>query len=83
VLSAQVKDQMKTLISTGFIGHGLQEGDIVVIISDGSRLKRIKRLLVRPRLQVVGSSTSTTFSLVERRMTWREWRRAMQSAIFG
>lgn len=73
---------METLITTGFIDHGLQEGDIVTIVGDCTRWQRIKRLLVRPRLQVVGEATSTTFVLVERRMTWREWRAAVFSSIF-
>ncbi len=73
---------MKTLITTDFMGHWLQEGDIVTIVGDCTRWQRIKRLLVRPRVQVVGSATDTTFSLIERRMTWREWRGAWKAALF-
>ena len=73
---------MKTLITTDFMGHWLQEGDIVTIVGDCTRWQRIKRLLVRPRLQVVGEATSTTFVLVERRMTWREWRQAWKVVLF-
>lgn len=62
--------------------HNLKEGDIVAITGNCTRWQRIKRLLVRPRLQVVGEATSTTFVLVERRMTWREWRAAVFSSIF-
>ena len=72
---------MTTLITTGFPSHGLQEGDIVTIVGDCTRWQRIKRLLVRPRVQVVGEATSTTFVLVERRMTWREWRQAWKVAL--
>jgi len=62
--------------------HYLKDGDIVAITSGRTRWQRIKRLLVRPRLQVVGEATSTTFVLVERRMTWREWRQAWKVVLF-
>lgn len=63
-------------------GHDLKVGDIVEVqCVDESRLDRFLQLIKRPRINVVDECTATTFSLVERRMTWAEWRKAM-SAVF-
>ena len=72
---------MKTTITTDARGHGLQAGDIVAVHEPC--LRKFRKLLTRPRVTVVGEVTGNTFALHERRMTWREWWRAMQAAIFG
>lgn len=61
--------------------NGLQSGDIVVLSSDGARWQRLARLLLRPRITVVDEVTATTVTLRKRRLTWREWRQAIWSAI--
>lgn len=70
-------------VTAGITGHGFQPGDIVAMSTDGTRWEKLKRLMVRPRVKVVDEITVTTFSLRERRMTWREWRRAVWAAILG
>ena len=72
---------MKTTITTDARGHGMQPGDRVVIHEP--RLRKLRKLLTRPRVTVVGEGIGNTFALHERRMTWGEWWRAMQAAIFG
>ena len=61
--------------------HGVQPGDIISV--HAPRRQTLLKLLTRPRVTVVGEVTGRTFSLHERRMTWPEWWRAMQSAILG
>ena len=60
---------------------GMQPGDIVSVHEP--RWQKLRKLLTRPRVMVVGEVTGSTFVLCERRMTWWEWWRAMQSAIAG
>ena len=62
--------------------HGLQPGDTFVVTSK-PRLKRIVEMLRRPRIQVVTSTTPSSFSWVERRPTWREWRTAISRDLWG
>jgi hypothetical protein len=54
-------------------GHGYSVGDKIVVNMGGSRAKHLREILARPRMQVIDKCTATTFTLVERRMTWREW----------
>lgn len=62
----------ETKITVGEAGHGFSTGDMVQI-AGSSRLRQLKRLLVRPRLQEVVAIDSTSFTVRERRVTWREW----------
>jgi len=66
-----VNDRAASITVVG--NHGLQAGDIIQMQTGSSRLQRIKRLLVRPRIDVVTDVTATTASIEERRPTWREW----------
>lgn len=61
-------------------GHGYRIGDCVTVYS-GSRWREIRLLLARPRVQVVAAITATTMDLESRRMTWREWFRALWRAV--
>lgn len=60
-------------VTTFTKGHDFNVGDIV-IISNGDKWKRIRELLVRPRVDVIAAVTATTLTLESRRMTWKEWR---------
>lgn len=66
---------------TTWESHGMQPGDIVSVYEP--RWQKLRKLLTRPRVTVVGEVNGNTFALHERRMTWPEWWRAMQSAILG
>lgn len=61
--------------------HGMQPGDVVVVHE--ARWRKLRKLLTRPRVTEASEVTATTFVLRERRMTWREWWRAIQATIFG
>lgn len=61
--------------------HGMRVGDVVV--THEPRWGKLRKLLTRPRVKVVAEATATTFTLIERRMTWHEWWGAMRAAILG
>ena len=62
------------------IGTCFSAGDVVHASSN--RYKRLKHLLVKPRMRYVRRVISSdTLEIVERRMTWEEWRTALWRAI--
>lgn len=71
----------KTTITAGS-HHGIRQGDIVEILSEG-RFRRLRMLFSRPRVKYAAEVTPTTITLDERRMTWAEWRAAVRSQVFG
>lgn len=62
--------------------HGMEAGDYMRIVR-GGRWSEIWRTLKRPRIQIVEAVSPTTFDIVERRMTWSEWRASLWSALRG
>jgi hypothetical protein len=72
---------MRQLILTApGLGRSYRTGDVVPASS--SRVKQLKELLVRPRMRYVGRVVSIdTLEIIERRMTWYEWRAALLDAI--
>jgi hypothetical protein len=64
------------------IGTCFRAGD--VIVASSSRVKRLKQLLVKPRMRYVRRVVSSdTLEIIERRMTWAEWRAALATIILG
>lgn len=62
------------------IGTCFRAGD--VIVSSSSRVKRLKHLLMKPRMRVVRRVVSSdTLEIIERRMTWAEWRAALLTTV--
>lgn len=57
----------------------MQPGSVVAI--NKPRWETLRELVTRPRVTFVGEATGNTFKLQERRMTWREWWRAVWAAI--
>jgi hypothetical protein len=63
-----------TLTTSGPHHHVV--GDVIDVDFGGAWFVRALRLLRRPRLRVVAEVTRTTATVIERRMTWPEWRAA-------
>lgn len=63
---------MKKILTTVFNGHGLMPGDIIEF--NTGRWDKFKNLIIRPRIKYVGEVTGSTIQIIERRMTWKEWR---------
>lgn len=59
--------------------HHFRAGDRITVVGarTGSRWRRLRMLFTKPRKHVVADVTSHGFTIVERRMTWREWWRAV------
>jgi len=60
--------------------HNIVVGDTIEI-SGKSQWRKLYELFTRPRIKVIEEATNTTFCILERRMTWKEWRSAILSAI--
>ncbi len=72
---------MRRLILTApGLGRSYRSGDIMP--ASASRIKVLKQLLTRPRMRYVQRVVSIdSIELIERRMTWTEWRAALLDAI--
>lgn len=68
--------------------HGFEDGDLFVCTHGTARptgfvgrLRTLLMLLWRPRVQYMENVSSISFTLRERRPTWREWRAAVWRAL--
>lgn len=61
-------------------GHGLRPGDVIEFAAQRPAA-RLYALFTKPRITVVVDCSTSTLECDTRRMTWREWRRAVWSAL--
>lgn len=73
--SESSKDTRSTVTSSN---HGLCVGDSIDVISEKGRLRK---LLSRPRQQVVVEVAENEFCTETRRMTWKEWFAALRREV--